>query len=89
MLDRDAVMVPTGWDSWGKINVLRERFDPSRVGKAWENSLRRQSNQREDGEVEGEGIEDLWNEIISDTIQPKVSSLYQMDAFATPNNTRS
>ncbi|KAJ3337152.1 hypothetical protein HDU93_001533 [Gonapodya sp. JEL0774] len=27
VVDRDAVLVPTGWDSWGKIRVLRDGFD--------------------------------------------------------------
>ncbi|KAJ3049472.1 hypothetical protein HK097_009531, partial [Rhizophlyctis rosea] len=27
VLDRDTVLVPSGWDSWGKIRVLREGFD--------------------------------------------------------------
>jgi dynein light intermediate chain 1 len=57
-------MVPTGWDSWGKINVLREGFDPGRVGKAWEIGLVRAVGEDDDGE---EGIEDLWIAMIPDT----------------------
>ena len=72
VLDRDAVMVPTGWDSWGKINVLREKFDPPRVLKAWEASLAILDNdEAEDDEVEI--IEDLWTEMVPDTSKPKVS----------------
>lgn len=56
-------MVPAGWDSWGKINVLRENFDPARVLKAWEESLRKASGE----ESEEEGIEDLWLAMIPDT----------------------
>ncbi|ORY26475.1 dynein light intermediate chain-domain-containing protein [Naematelia encephala] len=65
VLDRDAVMVPAGWDSWGKINVLRDGYDPDRVGKAWEASLRRFSGS--DEADEDEGIDDLWVEMIPDT----------------------
>nr|XP_031862034.1 uncharacterized protein CI109_002447 [Kwoniella shandongensis]KAA5529106.1 hypothetical protein CI109_002447 [Kwoniella shandongensis] len=75
VLDRDAVMVPAGWDSWGKINVLREGFDPSRVGKAWEVSLGRKNggDDAEDGE---EGLEDLWVGMIPDTERgPKPTNL--------------
>ena len=32
-------MVPAGWDSWGKISVLREGFDAKAWGEAWENDL--------------------------------------------------
>nr|ODN85697.1 dynein light intermediate chain 1, cytosolic [Cryptococcus depauperatus CBS 7841] len=71
VLDRDAVMVPSGWDSWGKIKVLREGFEVEGVKKSWEVSLRRFKSQGqqqdmvdEDGE---EGLEGLWAGMIPDT----------------------
>ncbi len=63
VLDRDAVMVPAGWDSWGKIKVLRDSFDPGRVLKAWEASLARAGGE----EGDEEGLEDLWVAVIPDT----------------------
>jgi dynein light intermediate chain 1 len=64
VLDRDAVMVPSGWDSWGKINVLREGFDPSRVSNAWTVGLSR-VRAGDDHDVDGEeGIEDMWVGVI-------------------------
>jgi dynein light intermediate chain 1 len=38
-LDRDRVVVPAGWDSWGKIAVLRDGFDAKAWGEAWEHDL--------------------------------------------------
>ncbi|KAF9450664.1 hypothetical protein P691DRAFT_809945 [Macrolepiota fuliginosa MF-IS2] len=38
-LDRDRIVVPAGWDSWGKIAVLREGFDAKTWGEAWERDL--------------------------------------------------
>ncbi|TFY50288.1 hypothetical protein EVG20_g11608 [Dentipellis fragilis] len=38
-LDRDRIVVPAGWDSWGKIVVLREGFDAKGWGEAWERDL--------------------------------------------------
>lgn len=35
VIDRDKVVVPPNWDSWGKIRVLRDGFDPETVNKAW------------------------------------------------------
>jgi dynein light intermediate chain 1 len=61
VLDRDALRIPAGWDSWGKISVLREGYDPARIGKAWHTSLVRV---KEPNEGEGEGIEDLWELVI-------------------------
>ncbi|KIY52323.1 hypothetical protein FISHEDRAFT_35371 [Fistulina hepatica ATCC 64428] len=38
-LDRDHIVIPAGWDSWGKINILREGFDTKMWGEAWERDL--------------------------------------------------
>jgi dynein light intermediate chain 1 len=38
-LDRDRIVVPAGWDSWGKIGVLRDGFDAQRWGEAWDKDL--------------------------------------------------
>ena len=38
-LDRDRIVVPGGWDSWGKIVVLRDGFDAKAWGEAWERDL--------------------------------------------------
>ena len=39
VIDRDKIVVPPNWDSWGKIRVLREGFDVERVSKGWEADL--------------------------------------------------
>lgn len=35
MIDRDKILVPANWDSWGKIRIIREGFDIEGVGNAW------------------------------------------------------
>lgn len=74
MLDRDAVMVPSGWDSWGKIIVLREGFEPERVHKAWTVSLRYHEQKdvgdcgaNQEGDNGEEGLEGMWMGTIPDT----------------------
>ena len=42
-LDRDRVVVPAGWDSWGKIAVLRDGYDAKAWGEAWEHDLSSES----------------------------------------------
>lgn len=79
VLDRDAVMVPSGWDSFGKINVLREGFDPARVQKAWEASAARlvpTESQPDvlESEDDSEGIEDLWVAMVPDMDKPKAAA---------------
>ena len=48
-LDRDRIVVPAGWDSWGKISVLREGFDAKMWGEAWERDLNPEEGQTEAG----------------------------------------
>ncbi|KAH0846472.1 hypothetical protein AYO21_11244 [Fonsecaea monophora] len=35
IVDRDKILVPPNWDSWGKIRILKEGFDPEAVADAW------------------------------------------------------
>jgi dynein light intermediate chain 1 len=39
VVDRDRILVPTNWDSWGKIRILREGFDVEQVSKGWATDL--------------------------------------------------
>lgn len=68
VLDRDAVMVPSGWDTWGKINVLRDGFDPSSICEALEASLDKSS----EGQG-GQDLEGMWSRMIPDPHRIKVS----------------
>lgn len=44
-LDRDRIVVPAGWDSWGKIAVLRDGFDAKMWGEAWDADLETDESQ--------------------------------------------
>ncbi|KAL1841191.1 hypothetical protein VTK73DRAFT_3566 [Phialemonium thermophilum] len=35
VIDRDKIVVPPNWDSWGKIRVLREGFDVEQISNGW------------------------------------------------------
>ncbi|KAJ5104904.1 hypothetical protein NUU61_002251 [Penicillium alfredii] len=35
VIDRDKILVPANWDSWGKIRIIREGFDMEGVSTAW------------------------------------------------------
>ena len=39
ILDRDRILVPSGWDSWGKVAVLRDGFDAKSWSEAWDRDL--------------------------------------------------
>jgi dynein light intermediate chain 1 len=38
-LDRDRIVIPAGWDSWGKIKILRDEFEPSRWADSWDKDM--------------------------------------------------
>jgi dynein light intermediate chain 1 len=35
VIDRDKILVPPNWDSWGKIRILGDGFNPEAVGNIW------------------------------------------------------
>jgi hypothetical protein len=41
VIDRDKILVPPNWDSWGKILVLRDGFDVESVSKAWSEDIQK------------------------------------------------
>ncbi|EEB91456.1 hypothetical protein MPER_10178, partial [Moniliophthora perniciosa FA553] len=57
-LDRDRVVIPAGWDSWGKITVLRD-FDPKAWGEAWEQDL-------ESADGEGTSAKRMFSALVPD-----------------------
>ncbi|KAL5527720.1 hypothetical protein ACEPAG_6521 [Sanghuangporus baumii] len=65
ILDRDHILVPIGWDSWGKIAVLREGFDAKLWNDAWENDLQDESNPN-DGKGAERGAKALYADLVPD-----------------------
>ncbi|PWN30369.1 hypothetical protein BDZ90DRAFT_229389 [Jaminaea rosea] len=45
-IERDVLLVPSGWDSWGKIVALREGFHPSLTAQGWEFDCRVEKRRR-------------------------------------------
>lgn len=39
VIDREKVLVPPNWDSWGKIRVLRDGFDVEAVSMGWSHDI--------------------------------------------------
>lgn len=64
MIDRDKVLVPPQWDSWGKIRVLREGFDVEGIHSGWSVDISPSSGNQSD--VEGGAVE-LYEGVIKDS----------------------
>ncbi|KAI0092701.1 dynein light intermediate chain [Irpex rosettiformis] len=60
-LDRDRIVVPTGWDSWGKIAVLRDGFEAKAWGEAWEHDL-----DPDEGETGESSAKKLYASLVED-----------------------
>ncbi|KAI9757445.1 MAG: hypothetical protein M4579_003461 [Chaenotheca gracillima] len=50
VIDRDKVLVPPNWDSWGKIRVLREGFDVEGISNSWSIDIQEPAEQFGPGE---------------------------------------
>lgn len=44
VIDRDRVLIPPNWDSWGKIRVLREGFDVEGISRGWSIDIQQSFN---------------------------------------------
>ncbi|EGS22626.1 putative motor protein [Thermochaetoides thermophila DSM 1495] len=76
VIERDKIVVPPNWDSWGKIRVLREGFDVERVSNGWSvdldqpypliRSINGTAANGEDGQINGEDGSTLVEEALPD-----------------------
>lgn len=44
VIDREKILVPPNWDSFGKIRVLREGFDVEEISELWSTDLRTEAS---------------------------------------------
>jgi dynein light intermediate chain 1, cytosolic len=77
-LDRDRIVVPIGWDSFGKIAVLRDGFDAKAWGEAWEHDL-----EPEEGETGETSAKKLYSSLVEDR-SVKVPCLVYHDGAGLP-----
>ncbi|CAG8533186.1 10213_t:CDS:2 [Ambispora leptoticha] len=54
VIAQDIVMVPAGWDSWGKIKVVRDEFDCESWLKSWDHDMLEGQSRARNEEVEDE-----------------------------------
>ncbi len=66
VIDRDKVVIPPNWDSWGKIRVLRDGFDVEQVSKGWALDISEDFDSFQDGALTA-GAVALYEEMIQDS----------------------
>lgn len=80
-LNRDRIVVPAGWDSWGKIGVLRDGFDAKAWGEAWERDLSSDTGIDFDN---GYSARKLHASLVED-LDSKVRAISKLAYFPHPN----
>ncbi|KAF7721649.1 hypothetical protein EC973_004325 [Apophysomyces ossiformis] len=63
VVERDTVLVPSGWDSWGKIRVLKEGFDCDGVHQGWDADMDALADRQQPG---AHGARGFYEEAIPD-----------------------
>ncbi|KAI8384276.1 dynein light intermediate chain-domain-containing protein [Radiomyces spectabilis] len=63
VIERDSVLVPSGWDSWGKIRVLREGFDCESIHQGWDADIEAVIDRQQPG---AHGARGIFEEAIPD-----------------------
>lgn len=53
VIDRDRILIPPNWDSWGKIRVLREGFDVDGISRGWSVDIQQPGPTIPDPDTEG------------------------------------
>ncbi|RUP47129.1 dynein light intermediate chain-domain-containing protein [Jimgerdemannia flammicorona] len=80
VVERDTVLVPAGWDSWGKIRVLREGFDCEGVNDGWELDLHSEDKNAVNGNAQS--VKKVYEEVVPDphsddqplNVQPQITA---------------
>ncbi|KAK9472170.1 dynein light intermediate chain-domain-containing protein [Dipodascopsis tothii] len=80
IIDRDKIVVPSAWDSWRKIEMLKEGFDISGVSAGWELDLATDS----DGSG---GVVEVYEDIVP-TVTPDLSGPISLAATSTATQNR-
>lgn len=57
VIDRDKVLIPPNWDSWGKIRVLREGFDVEGTSSGWSVEIQARASVAANGDTETDHAE--------------------------------
>ncbi|KAI7829471.1 dynein light intermediate chain-domain-containing protein [Gamsiella multidivaricata] len=68
VVERDQVMVPSGWDSIGKIKVLRNGFDCEGVADGWDMDMKQEGAQADGAVVSAgslAGARQVYEEVIT------------------------
>ena len=79
VIDRERILIPPNWDSWGKIRVLREGFDPEAVSNAWSVELQGQASHAADDQRATSGVLKIFQDNVHDPQADQSPPLHNRD----------
>ncbi|KAJ1968808.1 hypothetical protein IWQ62_001015 [Dispira parvispora] len=69
VVERDFLVVPAGWDSWSKIQILRDGYDCDALSRGWDDDVnQRKGNDSFVSTAEGGDSEDSARKIYAEVI---------------------
>lgn len=78
VIDRDRILVPPNWDSWGKIRVLREGFDVEGISSSWSTEIQAPSEMFVENNSMPEATNDTYsNGNLKDSASVGALSVYE------------
>ncbi|KAI9832140.1 MAG: hypothetical protein M1819_004491 [Sarea resinae] len=89
VIDRDKVLVPPNWDSWGKIRVLREGFDVEGVNAGWSVDIQGPRDSLSEDDHNAQTVNSIQNEEDEGLLQVYETTIRdpRREAMQAPGNT--
>ena len=83
VVDRDQVLIPPNWDSWGKIRVLREGFDVEGTSTGWSIDIQASASAAANGAPETNDVESSPKDAILHTYECAITDPHAYSSSQT------
>ncbi|KAI9676286.1 MAG: hypothetical protein M1829_003115 [Trizodia sp. TS-e1964] len=71
VVDRDRILIPPNWDSWGKIRVLRDGFDVEAISGGWSKDIAAPAPSKDQPDLQVHSPGAKGHKMISNPPQPE------------------
>ena len=85
VVDRDQVLIPPNWDSWGKIGVLREGFDVEGTSTGWSIDIQASASAATIGAPETTDVETSPESAVLHTYESTIPDPHAYSSSQTKN----
>ena len=85
VVDRDQVLIPPNWDSWGKIRVLREGFDVESTSTEWSIDIQSSASDAANGAPKTNDVEPSSESGVLQTYESAIPDPHAYSSSQTKN----